>query len=294
MGDKILNLRVDELPFLVFAVDSKETVEEARKIHNTSFTATAAVGRMISAVGMMTFMLKNKTDLISAQIRSEGPIKGITIIGNENGDIKIDIVNPEVIIPLKENGKLDVAGGIGKGTLTVIRDLGLKQPYVGTVDLVSSEIGDDFTNYFAISEQIPSVVALGVLIDADGTVMESGGFMIQLLPNCPEETIEYLEKKISGIESVTALLKKKMTILEIMQQIFSEHKVEIVHEKDLQYKCDCSRERFKDGLLSLGKKELKEMADEDHGAEVVCHFCNTKYNYSEAELKALIKIAKKH
>ncbi|MBF7097739.1 Hsp33 family molecular chaperone HslO [Alkalibacter mobilis] len=287
MKDQITSFKVEGIQARVFAVNSKESVREMQRIHNASYTATAAAGRALSATAMMIMTLKNETDRINAQIKCDGPIKGIVVAANANGEVKVDIYQPMIYIPLKKSGKLDVASAIGKGTLTIVKDLGLKNPYTGNVNIVSGEIAEDFTYYFAASEQTPSVVALGVLIDKNDTVIASGGYMIQLLPDCPEETISYIEKRISEIDSVTAMMEKGMNQLQMVEYIFENRRVEILATKDLNYKCDCSRDRIEKGISMLKKDDLKKMISEDKGAEVTCHFCNSKYEFSEEELQKI-------
>ncbi|QSX08493.1 Hsp33 family molecular chaperone HslO [Alkalibacter rhizosphaerae] len=286
--DKIVQYRVKGIEAQVIAVNSLEAVKEMQKIHQASYTATAAAGRVLSALAMMTMALKNPADKISIQITVDGPIKGIVATARENGDVKMDIYQPLIYLPLKDNGKLDVSGAVGKGTLTVVKDMGMKTPYTGTVPLVSGEIAEDFTYYFAASEQTPSVVALGVLIDSQDVVLASGGFMIQLLPGASEETISYLEKRVGELDSVTTMLGKGFDTDEMITSIFEGKEMETISEKPLQYKCDCSRERIRSGLSLLKKDDLQAMISEDDGAEVLCHFCNSKYHFDRDELGKIL------
>jgi molecular chaperone Hsp33 len=292
MKDSIISVRVEGIPARFFAVNSKDAVKDMQRIHSSSYTATAAAGRVISAVAMMSMALKNEKDRLSVQIKCDGPIKGIVAVANSAGEVKIDIHRPDIYLPLKANGKLDVAAAVGKGTMTVVRDLGLKNPYVGTVDITSGEIAEDFTYYFATSEQTPSVVSLGVLIGEDDAIKASGGYMIQLMPGCPEDVVKYLEEKISSAKSVTSMLETGMDPVEMIESIFPEKRVELIDKKSLAYKCDCSRMRIRDGLAMIKKEELADMISEDNGAEVVCHFCNTKYDFTVDELKKIMEKSK--
>jgi molecular chaperone Hsp33 len=289
MQDTIVQYRIKGIDAQVIAVNSLESVKELQRVHQASYTATAAAGRVLSAVAMMTMNMKNSTDKISIQITVDGPIKGIVASAKENGEVKVDIYQPMIYIPLKENGKLDVSGAMGKGTLTVVKDMGLKTSYTGTVPLISGEIAEDFTYYFAASEQTPSVVALGVLIDPQDLVVASGGFMIQLLPQASEETVVYLEKRVGELESVTAMLAKGYGPKEMIQAVFEGKDMEKIAEKPLVYKCDCSRERMETGLTLLKREDLQAMVSEDNGAEVVCHFCNTKYHFDRNELEKILR-----
>lgn len=288
MKDKIVQYRVKGLEIQVFAVNSLEAVREMQRIHQASYTATAAGGRVLSAMAMMTMTLKNPQDRLSVQITVDGPIKGIVASAKENGDIKMDLYQPLIYLPLKPNGKLDVSGAMGKGTMTVTKDMGLKTPYSGTVPLVSGEIAEDFTYYFAASEQTPSVVALGVLIDPQDVVVASGGFMIQLLPMATEETIVYLEKRMMEIDSVTHMLDQGHGPDEMVQAIFPDRIIEKIREKEVHYRCDCSRERIRNSLVLLKEEDLHSMITEDDGAEVICHFCNTKYHFDRDELSKIL------
>lgn len=289
MKDVIVQYRVEDIEAQVFAVKSLDSVREMQKVHGASYTATAAAGRVLSAIAMMTMSLKNPKDSITVQISADGPLKGIVASANQKGDVKLDIYQPLVYMPLKESGKLDVSGAMGKGTLTVIKDMGLKTPYTGTVPLVSGEIAEDFTYYFAASEQTPSVVALGVLISPKDEVEASGGFMIQLLPMASEATVSYLEQRIGEIESVTTMLDKGHGPDDMIREVFKGKSVEKITEKELQYKCDCSRDRIQNGLAMLKSSDLEAMISEDNGAEVVCHFCNSKYHFDQEELKKILK-----
>lgn len=289
MKDSIVQYRIEGIQAQVFAVNSMESVRTMQSVHKASYTAAAAAGRLLSGTAMMSMSLKNTKDSVTVQINSDGPIKGIVANVNQRGEAKIDIFQPSVYVSLNEKGKLDVAAAVGRGTMTVIKDMGLKTPYTGTVPLVSGEIAEDFTYYFAASEQTPSVVALGVLIDPQDQVVASGGFMIQLLPNASEETVSFLEKRIGEIESVTVMLGKGHGPEEMIREIFCGKEMEKISERGLEYKCDCSRERIQTGLSLLKKEDIQAMISEDQGAEVVCHFCNSKYHFDQEELEKILK-----
>lgn len=285
----MIGAMIKDVPVRMFAADTTELVGEAQKIHSTLPTASAAFGRTLTATALMTMLLKNENNKISVQIKCDGPIEDLLVIGNTKGEIKGDIYNPHVHIPLNQIGKLDVAGAIGKGTLTIIQDLGLKEPYIGTVELVSSEIGEDFSYYFAVSEQVPSVVALGVLVNPDGTIKKAGGYLIQLLPNHSEELIDYIEKRIGEIPTISKLLDEGHEPKEILELIFKDYKVTFTEKKKPVYHCDCNRDRFERGLISLGKEELTAIIEEDGQAEILCHFCNKKYEFEKADLTTLLE-----
>ena len=287
MSDQIISYHVEGVKARIFAVDSTNTVREAQKIHQTSHTVTAAFGRMISAAAMMSLGFKNEKDQITVDIQSEGPVKRMLVVVNAKGEVKGDVAHPQIDLPLKENGKLDVSLAVGEGTLTVIKDLGLKQPYIGRTPLVSGEIAEDFTKYFAQSEQTPSVVALGVLVDRDGGVLASGGYMIQLLPECEEETISYIESRLQAVQSVSSMIEKDPSLDRIIETIFPDRKSERTSEKGLIYHCDCSKERFARGLVSLGDEEIDQIIREEGQAEIVCHFCKKEYLFDEEELRSI-------
>ena len=285
----MIGAMIKDVPVRIFAADTSELVGEAQKIHSTLPTASAAFGRTLTATALMTMLLKNENNKISVQIKCDGPIEDLLVVGNTKGEIKGDINNPLVHIPLNQIGKLDVAGAIGKGTLTIIQDLGLKEPYVGTVELVSGEIGEDFSYYFSVSEQTPSVVALGVLVNPDGTIKKAGGYLIQLLPNHSEELIDYIEKRIGEIPTISKLLDEGHESKDIIELIFKDYKVTFTEKKKPVYHCDCNRDRFERGLISLGREELTAIVEEDGQAEILCHFCNKKYEFEKADLITLLE-----
>jgi len=272
------------------AAVTTEIVREARNLHNLSPVASAALGRTLTAAVLMSTYLKGEKDKLTIQIKGEGPLGGIVVVSDSHGNIRGYVYNPDVHLPLNDKGKLDVSGAIGpRGHMNIIRDLGLKEPYIGYVDLISGEIAEDIAYYYLVSEQIPSVVALGVLIDTDGSIINAGGFMLQLMPGASEDLIDFLEKKVSTLNSVTSLLSEGKDAEGILEMILGEKGLVILDKDECRYKCSCSRERMESSLISLGEKDLIEMINEDHGAELQCHFCNKKYFFTEDDLRNLIK-----
>lgn len=286
--------------YIVRAIDKKgiirllvasttNMVEKARKIHNTSPTATAALGRTLTSASIMGIMMKNQNDSLTLQVKGDGPLGKIVAVSNSLGKVKGYVQNPAVDLPPKSKGKLNVGGAVGKnGKLTVIKDLGLKEPYMGQSNLVSGEIAEDLTYYFAYSEQQPSVVNLGVLVDVDLSVKASGGYILQLLPDASEADITKIENIVKNSLSISTLIDKGYMPEKIVEELFGAFDIEIFQKVPVEYKCDCSKERVERALVSLGKEELKSLIEEDEGAEVVCHFCNKKYNFGKDDLKSLI------
>lgn len=272
-----------------FACTTKNLVETARKAHNTSPVMTAALGRLLSGGVMMGSMLKGDDDLITLQIRGDGPAKGITVTADSKGNVKGYANVPDVIIPAKPNGKLDVSGAIGNGYLNVIKDMGLKEPYSGQIELQTGEIAEDLTYYFVASEQVPSSVGLGVLMEKDNTVRQAGGFIIQLMPFADEEIINKLEENLGRISSVTSILDQGNTPERMLEIILDGLNPEFTDTMPVQFFCNCSRERVEKALISIGKNELKSMIDDGREVELNCHFCNTNYVFSVEELKSLYK-----
>ena len=270
-----------------FAVTSKDTVEKARKAHGTSSLATAALGRLMSGALMMGDMLKNDKDLMTLQIEGDGPLGGITVTTDNKGRVKGYVRNPNVDLPKKENGHLDVGTGVGNGTLTVIRDTGLKDPYVGTVQLYTGEIAEDLTYYFAASEQTPSSVGLGVLINTDYTVKQAGGFIVQLMPGCDEETITKLEDNLKKIRSVTDILDAGKTPEEMLQIVLEGFDIEFTGTMPVQFYCNCDKDRVERALILLGRDEIDAMIAEGKTVELKCHFCNKSYDFSVDDLKVI-------
>lgn len=272
------------------AVDSTDIVARAEQLHKTSAVVTAALGRLLTAASMMGNMLKGKNDTLTIKIEGDGPSGSLVAAADSEGNVRGYVMNPVVEIPLKENGKLDVSGAVGtQGSMYVIKDLGLKEPYNGFVPLVSGEIAEDITAYYATSEQIPTVCALGVLVNPDLTVKKAGGYIIQLLPGADDSTIDRLEENVRRAKPVTAMLESGMNIEQIVKEMLSGFETEVLYTEAPEYKCNCSRQRVEKTLVSLGEKELTEMADELPEVEVKCHFCNNKYVFTEKEIKNLIK-----
>lgn len=289
MKDYIVRATAADGQIRAFACTTSNMVECARAAHDTSPVATAALGRLLTAGAMMGSMMKNDDDLLTINIRGDGPIKGLTVTADSKGNVKGYAIEPVVIIPANANGKLDVAGAIGQGMMNVIRDTGMKEPYVGQTELVSGEIAEDITYYYAVSEQTPSSVALGVLMNKDNTVAYSGGFIIQLLPDAGEEIIEKLEQKLSTITSVTALLANGKTPEDILEDILGEYGLEILDKMDTQFYCNCCKDRVKKALISVGLKDIQSMIDDNEPIELKCHFCNSTYEFTVDELKNLLK-----
>ncbi len=274
-----------------FAATTKESVETARSFHNTSPVATAALGRLLTAGAMMGAMMKGDRDILTLQIKGNGPIGGITVTADSKANVKGYVQNPGVVLHANDKGKLDVGGAIGIGILNVIKDLGMKEPYIGQCELKTGEIGDDLTYYFAVSEQVPSSVGLGVLMEKNNTVKQAGGFIIQLMPFTSEDVVERLERKLADVSSVTAMLDAGMTPEQILGELLGEFGVEIMDTVPMQYHCDCSRERIERALISIGKKDLQEMIDAGEAIEVNCQFCQKTYRVEVEELRALLKKA---
>lgn len=269
------------------AIEATDIVGEIEKIHCTSAVVTAAVGRLAMATSLIGFGLKDKDDSVTVRINGGGPIGTITAVSDSYGNVKCCCDQSVVELPLKSNGKLDVGGAVGKsGTITVVKDLGLKEPYVGQTELVNGEIAQDVTNYFAVSEQIPTVCALGVLVDTDLTVKRAGGFLIQLLPFAPDECIDVIEKNIQSMASVTNLLELGHTAQSIAMLALKGLNPNVLDDFEVGYKCGCSRERTKKILMSLSKKDIAELS-EDEVTEVKCHFCGSTYRFTRAEIIAL-------
>ena len=288
MSDYMVRATAANAMVRLFVCSSKELVEEARNIHNTSPGVTAALGRLLTAGAMMGSMLKGEKDLLTIQIKSGGPIGGLTVTATPNGEVKGYPVCADVDIPLKANGKLDVGAGMGLGVMNVIKDMGLKEPYVGQTVLQTGEIGDDLTYYFATSEQTPASVGVGVLVDRDYSVKQAGGFIVQLMPFATDEVIEALEKNLSSIKSVTSMFEEGLTVEEIVAKIFADMEYEILDKMDIGYQCNCSKEKVTKAIISIGKKEIQEMIDDNKPIEVNCHFCNTNYVFSVDELKQML------
>lgn len=291
MKDYIVRATAADNQIRAFAATTTQVVEIARQHHNTSPVATAALGRLLTAGAMMGSMMKNDTDMLTLQIRGDGPIQGITVTADSHANVKGYVGNPDVVLPPK-NGKLDVGGAVGIGLLQVIKDMGLKEPYSGQTILVSSEIAEDLTYYFANSEQVPSSVGLGVLMEKNNTVRCAGGFIIQLMPFAEEKTISQLEENLKNVTSVTALLDQGYTPEQLLETLLGNLGLEITDTVPTQFYCNCLKERVEQAVVSIGRKEIQEMIDDGEDIEVKCHFCNTAYRYTVDELKNIIKRSK--
>lgn len=291
MADYIVRATAAGNQIRAFAATTKDTVEAARQAHNTSPVATAALGRLLTAGTMMGSMMKNETDMLTLQVRGDGPIGGITVTADSKGDVKGYVENPDVMLPPK-NGKLDVGGAVGIGLLQVIKDMGLKEPYSGQTILVSSEIAEDLTYYFANSEQVPSSVGLGVLMEKDNTVKTAGGFIIQMMPFAEDATISQIEENLKLVTSVTELLDKGYTPEQLLEELLGNVGLEITDTMPTRFYCNCSKERVEQAVASVGKKDIQEMINDGKPIEVKCHFCNTAYHYSVEELKNILKRSK--
>ena len=271
------------------AIDGKDIVGEIERIHKTSAVVTAALGRLSLGASLLGFGLKGKNDTVTVRMNGDGPAGALIAVADSFGNVKSYVQNPVVELPLNSFGKLDVRGAVGRnGTLSVVKDLGLKEPYSGQVPIVSGEIAEDITSYLAVSEQIPSVCALGVLVNPDLTVANAGGYLIQLLPFAPESAIDVIEQNIKGLQSVTQLYSQGMTVDEIALKTLEGLEPNILDVFEVSYKCDCSRDRVERALQSIGEADLLDMA-KDEFTEVKCHFCDKVYRFSSQEILSLIK-----
>lgn len=288
MKDYIVRATAANTQIRAFAASTTELVESARQHHNTSPVATAALGRLLTGGVMMGSMMKNETDILTLQVKCGGPIGGLTVTADSRGDVKGYVNNPDVMLPPK-NGKLDVGGALGPGFLNVIKDMGLKEPYSGQTILQTGEIAEDLTYYFATSEQVPSSVGLGVLMEKDNTVRCAGGFIVQVMPFIEDEVLDRLEKNIQNLQSVTAMLDNDHTPEEMLGAVLEGFDIEVVDTLPAQFSCNCSKKRIEKAIISIGKKDIQSMIDDGEDIEVKCHFCNTAYNYTVDELKELLK-----
>ncbi len=287
MSDYIVRATAADASIRAFAINAKEMVETAREDHNTSAVMTAALGRLLAAGAMMGSMMKGEKDVLTLQIQCSGPAKGLTVTADSKGNVKGFVSNPDVDLPPNAQGKLDVGGALDLGVLSVIRDMGLKEPYVGQCQLQTGEIAEDLTYYFATSEQIPSAVGLGVLVDRDGSVKQAGGFIIQLMPFTGDAVIDQLEKRITQMDSVTNMLERGLSPEGILEEILGEMGLEITDTLDTRFYCDCSKEKVSRALASINKKDLDDIINDGESIEVKCHFCNTAYTFDIDELKEI-------
>lgn len=288
MTDYIIRATAANAQIRAFAAVTKETVEKARQVHDTSPVVTAALGRMMTGGVIMGTMLKGERDLLTLQISGDGPVKGITVTADSQGNVKGYAIEPQVLLPPNVAGKLDVGGIIGNGVLRVIKDMGLKEPYVGQTDLQTGEIAEDLTYYFATSEQVPSCVGLGVLMEKDNTVKQAGGFIIQLMPFAEENVIAALEENLSKFSSVTAVLNEGRTPEELLEQLLDGLNPVITDKQPARFFCNCDKQRVERAIISIGKEEIAEMIEEGKEIEVTCHFCNEAYTFSVEELKDIL------
>jgi molecular chaperone Hsp33 len=293
MEDYIIRASAAENQIRAFAATTRELTEYARSIHNTSPVVTAALGRLLTAGAMMGSMMKGEKDILTLQIKCDGPIEGLTVTANSQGTVKGYAYNPVVMLPPSPKGKLDVGGALQNGVLSVIKDLGLKEPYTGQTSLVSGEIAEDLTYYFAASEQVPSGVALGVLMNKDNTVKRAGGFIIQLMPFAEEEVLSKLEAKLNEITSITSLLDQDMTPEMILNHVLGDFGMEVIDKIPTKFECNCTKDRFEKGIISIGHKDIAEMVEDNEPIEVNCHFCNKNYHFSVDELKELMMKSRK-
>lgn len=289
--DYIIRASAADSQIRAFAATSREMVEYARQIHETSPTATAALGRLLTAGSIMGSMQKGDRDIITLQIKGDGPIGGIIVTADSKGSVKGYVYNPTVMLPANAQGKLDVGGAVGDGILSVIKDLGLKEPYVGQTKLISGEIAEDLTYYFASSEQIPSVVALGVLMNKDNTVRRAGGLIIQLMPFADDTIIDRLEQKVNAMSSITTMLDKELTPEMILEEILGDFGLDILDKIPVAYECNCSKQKVEKAIISIGHKDIQEMIDDNKPIEVNCHFCNKHYEFTVDELKEMLNHA---
>lgn len=292
MNDYIIRATAANDQIRAFAAVTTEMVETAREHHNTSPVATAALGRLLTAGAMMGSMMKGEKDVLTLQIKAGGPLQGITVTADSQGNVKGYVGNPDVCIPANSKGKLDVAGAVGPGFLTVIKDMGLKEPYSGQVMLQTCEIAEDLTYYFATSEQVPSAVGLGVLMNKNNTVRQAGGFIVQLMPFAEEEVISRLEQNVQKINSVTNLLEEGHTPESLLEKVLEGFEMQINEKMDTRFHCNCSKERVAKALISIGRKELNEMIQEGKPIEMNCHFCNTNYTFTVEEMKEILRKCK--
>ncbi len=291
--DEIIRVIAKNAPVKAMAITGRALTERARQIHKTLPVATAALGRCLMACSMMGDQLKGAGSSVTMRFKGDGPLGSLTAVADDEGNVRGYVQNPAVLLPLKENGKLDVGGAMGgQGTLTVIKDLDMKEPYVGMVPLVSGEIAEDVTQYFAVSEQIPTACALGVLVDTDQSVLRAGGYLIQLLPGAGEEVIEKVEAGVKALGPVTAaLMAEGMDAEGLLRRVLPDLELEILESHPVEYRCYCSRERVAQALISMGPDELRALIKEQGCAELTCQFCDAVYQFSREELEELLKRA---
>ena len=290
---KIVRTISNDASVVATAIDATDIVSEIEQIHKTSAVVTAALGRRTIGASLMGSGLKGEKDTLTLRMNGNGPTGALIAVADSFGNVKSYVCNPVVEIPLNKYGKLDVSGAVGKeGTLSVVKDMGLKEPYCGQIPIASGEIAEDIASYFAVSEQIPTVCGLGVLVNPDLTVKAAGGYLVQLLPFADESCIDILEKNVNSLPSVTQMLSSGISAEDMAMKVLDGLKPNVMDRLEAHYKCDCSRERVEKALISIGSKELTEMADEEESSEVCCHFCGKKYIFTSDEIRQLIKKAK--
>jgi len=284
MSDYIIRATGANHQVRIFAATTKELVETAREDHQTSPVVTAALGRLLTAGAMMGLMLKGEKDKLTLQIKCDGPISGLTVTADSKAFVKGYVNNPQVMLPPSKAGKLDVGRALGQGVLSVIKDMGLKEPYAGQTHLVSGEIAEDLTYYFTASEQINSSVALGVLMEKNNTVKQAGGFIIQVMPSAKEEVISKIEDNLKDIHSITSLLEEGYTPEDVIKRVLNGLEIEMLDQVPTRFYCDCSKEKIEKVLISMGDQEIKAMIEDKEPVEVHCHFCNKDYIFQTDEL----------
>lgn len=287
-GDYIVRATAAGAQIRAFAATTRGVVEEMRQIHNTSPVVSAALGRLLTGGAMMGAMMKGEEDLLTLQVIGDGPVGGMTVTADSHGYVKGYANAPQVILPASAQGKLDVGRAVGSGSLRVIKDMGLKEPYVGQTMLQTGEIAEDLTYYFAISEQVPSSVGLGVLMEGDNTVKQAGGFILQLMPFAEEATVARLEENLQKFSSVTAVLEEGNSPEQMLEMLLDGLSMQIADTMETRYRCGCSKQRVERAVASIGKKDIEEMIADGKDIEVDCHFCNKKYVFSVEELKRLL------
>ena len=292
MSDYMIRAVAAEGKIRAFAATTRDTVEEARRRHNTSPVVTAALGRLLTAGAMMGSMMKGDRDRLTLKINGDGPVQALTVVADNRGGVKGFPQVPQVLLHANDKGKLDVAGAVGVGVLTVIKDIGLKEPYVGTSMLVTSEIAEDITYYFATSEQTPSAVALGVLMNRENTVRQAGGFILQLMPGVEEETISRLEARIGEIHSITSMLDEGMSPEEILRYVLEGFEPEFLDKTPVAFLCDCSKKKIESAIVSLGKEDLESLIAEREPVEAHCDYCNTSYTFEVEEIERILETSK--
>lgn len=289
MKDRLIDCLAYDGKVSIKCISSTDMVEEARKLHDLSPTASAALGRLLTITSIMGYETKEEKGSITNQIKGDGPLGMLTAVGESNGNVKGYVANPKLDLPLNENnGKLDVGTAVGKhGMLYIIKDLGIGKPYVGMTPIVSGEIAEDFTNYFATSEQTPSVIALGVLVDKNG-IRSAGGYKLSLMPDATDEIISKIEEQVGKIDPVSKMLDEQKTLEEIAKEVTGDSNLKVLAEIKPEYKCNCSREKCEKGLIAIGKEELQKIIDEEEKIEIACNFCDKKYEFTREDMKKLL------